>query len=85
MAYAAAFFSRHANDSTLGVFVLCGASVDGVFAALGDGPAAGRMDLLTVLLHELGHIAGLDDLDAASIPDGLMTELLSAGVRRLPR
>ncbi len=60
-------------------------SVDGVFAALGDGPAAGRIDLLTVLLHELGHIAGLDDLDATSIPDGLMTELLSAGVRRLPR
>ena len=43
-------------------------SVDGVFAALGDGPAAGRIDLLTVLLHELGHIAGLDDLDAASAP-----------------
>jgi hypothetical protein len=42
------------------------------------------MDLLTVLMHELGHIAGLDDLDAASAPDWLMTESLAAGNRRLP-
>ena len=55
-----------------------------VFAALADGAAAGRMDLLTVLTHELGHLAGLDDLEAASAPDQLMTESLASGIRRLP-
>jgi hypothetical protein len=59
-------------------------AVDRVFAALGDGPAAGRMDLLTVVMHELGHIAGLDDLDATGGPEQLMTGLLATGVRRLP-
>ncbi len=58
-------------------------SVDHVLAALGDSPAAGRIDLLTVLLHELGHTDGLDDIDAASSPDGLMSQTLPAGMRRL--
>jgi hypothetical protein len=59
-------------------------AADHVFAALADSPAAGRMDLLTALMHELGHLTGLDDLDAASAPDQLMTESLAAGIRRLP-
>jgi Zn-dependent protease with chaperone function len=37
------------------------------------------MDLLTVVAHELGHIAGLDDL--AVQPGSLMSSTLSAGVR----
>jgi hypothetical protein len=45
-----------------------------------DSPAAGRVDLLTVVAHELGHALGLDS-DAS---DGLMGEFLAPGVRRLP-
>jgi len=39
------------------------------------------MDLLTVVMHELGHVLGLEDLD----PDmhDLMSETLDAGVRQL--
>jgi hypothetical protein len=49
-----------------------------------DGPAAGRMDLLTALTHELGHALGLDDLDSDDHADDLMGDLLPLGVRRMP-
>lgn len=42
-----------------------------------------RVDLLTVLAHELGHVLGLPDLDAAA--DDLMAAKLEPGVRKLPR
>ena len=45
--------------------------------------AAGHIDLLTVIEHELGHILGLPDLPLGGA-DNLMTESLSAGFRRLP-
>jgi hypothetical protein len=48
-------------------------------SALVSGPASGRIDLLTVVLHELGHVAGLDD-DGGS---GVMGGLLGTGVRRV--
>lgn len=48
--------------------------------ATGHSPAAGRVDLLTVLLHELGHVLGLDHGETA----GLMAPTLSEGTRRLP-
>ena len=38
-----------------------------------------RMDLLTAVSHELGHILGLEDLD--SLADSLMSSLLERGVR----
>jgi hypothetical protein len=47
-------------------------------------PAFGRMDLLTVVEHELGHVLGLSDLDPQAVPHALMTQTLDTGVRRLP-
>ena len=46
--------------------------------------AVGHMDLLTVVEHELGHVLGLPDVSAGSAPDSLMTQTLSAGMRRMP-
>jgi hypothetical protein len=50
-----------------------------IWTAREDTEAWGRMDLLTVLLHEVGHVAGLEH-DA----DGLMAATLAPGVRVLP-
>ncbi|MCH8046841.1 MAG: fibronectin type III domain-containing protein [Planctomycetes bacterium] len=49
-----------------------------------DSHAAGGIDLLTVLAHELGHIFGLDDLDPFDDPFDLMAGTLEPSVRRLP-
>jgi hypothetical protein len=46
--------------------------------AFAGSPAAGREDLLTAVLHELGHIAGLAD-DSGSV---LMLDALPNGTRR---
>ncbi|MBW3597568.1 MAG: Ig-like domain-containing protein, partial [Planctomycetes bacterium] len=54
-------------------------AVDRVFGALDGGPADGRIALVTVLLHELGHVLGRDDHDG-----GLMAEILAPGVRKTP-
>jgi hypothetical protein len=50
--------------------------------ALAGGPAAGRMDLLTVVMHELGHILGLPDGCACGAATTLMQATLPAGQRR---
>jgi hypothetical protein len=47
------------------------------------GEAATRMDLLTAVMHELGHAAGLDHAGDARIND-LMAETLVPGLRRSP-
>jgi hypothetical protein len=44
-----------------------------------DGPAAGRMDLLSVLAHEYGHALVLEHAE-----EGVMDDTLSAGLRTLP-
>ena len=46
-----------------------------------DPRALAHIDLLTVVEHELGHIAGLSDFD--SLANDVMNGVLGAGVRRL--
>jgi hypothetical protein len=53
---------------------------DGEKLATADSEAYGQMDLLTAVMHELGHVLGLSHSDN----QGLMAESLDAGVRRLP-
>ncbi|MGZ8420168.1 MAG: beta strand repeat-containing protein, partial [Allosphingosinicella sp.] len=48
------------------------------------GAAEGKLDLLTVLMHELGHQIGLDDEYVASQAGDLMYGYVNAGERRLP-
>jgi VCBS repeat-containing protein len=49
----------------------------------GEGtPAAGRIDLLTTLMHEMGHLLGLHDGEPGA--DDLMSVELEAGVRKDP-
>jgi hypothetical protein len=50
--------------------------------ALPGGPVAGKMDLLTVILHEMGHLAGRPDVDGSGSGSDLMADLLTTGVRR---
>ena len=41
------------------------------------------MDLLTVVIHELGHVLGLDDSALNTESSDVMTPVLTAGTRRL--
>jgi ribosomal protein S16 len=47
-----------------------------------DARALDRIDLLTVVEHELGHILGLADVDA--LAESVMQNVLAAGLRRQP-
>jgi hypothetical protein len=51
--------------------------------AMAGSPATGRMDLLTVVMHELGHVLGLDSVYSGD-PADLMAAFLDTGDRRLP-
>lgn len=46
------------------------------------GGATGQYDLMTLVMHEFGHILGLEDLDHESHEHELMTEVIDPGVRR---
>ncbi|MEX1027434.1 MAG: hypothetical protein WD049_05430, partial [Candidatus Paceibacterota bacterium] len=48
------------------------------------GIAAGSMDLLTVVMHEFGHILGLRDLGPGTHDGDLMVGILELGERRNP-
>jgi hypothetical protein len=54
------------------------ASQDGTLLAV-SGLAAGHMDLLTVVMHELGHVVGLERTES-----GVMQASLTAGTRLAP-
>jgi hypothetical protein len=54
-------------------------SIAGLLAV--DAAAQGRVDLLTVAAHEMGHVLGLPDDDHGA---GLMADALGPGMRRLP-
>src|SRR5205823_14094628 len=76
---------RDANAAGHGWFIDPTPQDDSEFApGLVNGPAAGRVDLLTVLTHEMGHILGLDD-DSATDPvtGSVMADTLPLGVRRI--
>jgi hypothetical protein len=50
--------------------------------AIPGSPANGHMDLLTVVLHEMGHLDGLPDISTQRYPNNLMDGTLATGVRR---
>ncbi|MDH4157891.1 MAG: matrixin family metalloprotease [candidate division Zixibacteria bacterium] len=56
---------------------------DGTLLADPSSPASGKMDLLTVVIHELGHVLGLDDSAINIKSSDVMTPVLTAGTRRL--
>jgi hypothetical protein len=77
-----------ADAAGYGWFVDATPGQDAEFMIAGDGmqltarpgtPADGRMDLLTVIMHELGHVFGYGHDD-----DGVMRETLPVSARRLP-
>ncbi len=47
-----------------------------------DSRTVSKMDLLTVVMHELGHVAGLDDLYGADERDDLMYAWLDPDMRK---
>jgi hypothetical protein len=55
---------------------------DGELRAKSSGAAYGRIDLLTVVMHEIGHLLGFGH--ASPVGGALMEETLEAGVRKLP-
>jgi Ca2+-binding RTX toxin-like protein len=58
--------------------------INGELTAMASSPAFGEMDLLTVVMHEMGHMLGFTDLNPGTGVNDLMVGTLEAGVRHLP-
>jgi hypothetical protein len=71
-------------DATPGDDSEFGGSGTQLTATDASGIAGTRMDLLTVVMHELGHQIGLTDIYAGGEADELMYGTIRAGERRLP-
>jgi VCBS repeat-containing protein len=54
------------------------------FTALEGSVAAGKIDLMTVLMHELGHVMNLGHVSSAVDGTRLMAGSIDPGIRRLP-
>ncbi|GEM_PF-1785408 len=52
---------------------------DSEFTTPGDHGEQHRLDLLTTLAHEIGHLLGYEHEE-----DGVMADMLTTGVRRMP-
>ena len=57
---------------------------DEVLTANEQSDPYGDMDLLTVVMHELGHVFGYQDMDPATNDAEIMNATLEEGVRYLP-
>lgn len=53
----------------------------GSLTAIANGPASGKMDLLSTVLHEMGHVIGLDDVHGSE--NDVMGDALQLGQRRV--
>ena len=53
-------------------------------SAASGNAADGKMDLMTVLMHELGHVMGLGHVSSAVDGTRLMAGSIDPGIRRLP-
>jgi hypothetical protein len=73
------------NAAGYGWFVDVTPEMDEEFSGgIASGLAANRMDLLSTVMHELGHALGLEDLYSTEHDDEVMAGLLSTGTRRVP-
>jgi hypothetical protein len=83
----AGFITLDSDGAGYGWFVDATPGDDSEFyqgAAFINGPAHGKIDLLTVLTHELGHQIGLDDTYATGDQSELMYGFVNPGERRGP-
>ncbi len=55
---------------------------DGTFLAESSSLAVNSMDLLTVVMHELGHVLNYEDVDSQTSPSDLMSDVLTVSMRR---
>ena len=70
------------NGAGYGYFIDPTPGSDSAFARGQNGAAAHQVDLLTVVMHEMGHILGINEV--VNRPGDVMGEYIPVGVRELP-